>query len=634
MERKLTAILCADVYGYSRLMGQDEEATLRTLSAYRKIIDCLIESHRGRFVNSAGDSVLAEFTSVVEAVNCAVEVQNAIKAENSNLPPERRMEFRIGVNSGDVMVQGEQIYGDGVNVAARLENLADPGGICISGTVHEQVRDKLPLAYEDRGEQAVKNIARPVRVWRVLPDQAAASRGEMHRRTRRYWQGGVLSVAGIALIAAMFVLVQHLSLRPQQTHASIPALPKPVLSLPSIPSIAVLPFTNLSGDPRQEYFSDGISSQLIDELSGLPGLFVIARNSSFAFKGKLIREREIGRELGVKYLLEGGVRKAADQLRIGVALVDSASGTQTWTARYDRPFKDVFAVQDEIVRRIVTTLGLIVKADQLNVPYWRGPPTDNLEAFDDSLRANNHLWRFTKDDNALAREWHEKAIELDPKFVGAYIGLGWTYFFDCDFQWTDHPKTDLERSIEMGQKALLLDDSSCEALALLSNDYTRQGQYDRAVAEGERAVSINPNCSVGYTFLGVALNAAGRPGEALQAVEKAMRLDPAGHDFYAGVVGNSYMLMGRYQEAIPYIQRSVGALPNALWAHLDLAIAYTEIGRDSDAHAEVAEVMRISPTYVLPALEKGPYSAVAFLAGKDKLLQRRFDADLRRAGLK
>jgi adenylate cyclase len=250
LERKLTAILCADVYGYSRLMGEDEEATLRTLSAYRKITDSLIEQHHGRFVNSAGDSVLAEFASVVEAVSCAVAIQTAIKMENAQLPADRRMEFRIGVNLGDVMVEGEQIYGDGVNVAARLESLADPGGICISGTVHDQVRDKLALAYEDRGEQAVKNIARPVRAWRVLLDQAA----KPHAKMRRYWRKCVLSLAGIAIIIATFVLVQHLSFRPQRTHASVPTPSRPALSPPRIPSIAVLPFTNLSGDPSQEYF--------------------------------------------------------------------------------------------------------------------------------------------------------------------------------------------------------------------------------------------------------------------------------------------------------------------------------------------------------------------------------------------
>jgi len=405
VERKLAAILCADVYGYSRLMGEDEEATLRTLTSHRRLIDSQIEQHHGRFVNSAGDSVLAEFASVVEAVNCAVEIQTGRKAENGNLPPERRMEFRIGVNLGDVMVEGAQIYGDGVNVAARLESLADPGGICISGTAHDQVRDKLALAYEDAGEQAVKNIARPVRVWRVLLDGATPPRLQTRQILRKYWRSGVLSLSGLAIVIATIVLVQHLSLKPQTTHASIPPQEKPALLLPSIPSIAVLPFTNLGGDPQQDYFSDGISDQLINNLSRLPGLFVIARNSSFAYRGKPIKESEIGKELGVKYLLEGSVRKAADQVRIGVELVDASGGTEEWTAHYDRPLKDIFAVQDEIVGKVVTTLGLLFKLDEMKSPSLRASfrPTDNLDAYDDHLRGVDYLFRGTKDDNAQAR---------------------------------------------------------------------------------------------------------------------------------------------------------------------------------------------------------------------------------------
>jgi adenylate cyclase len=317
-------------------MGEDEEATLRTLSAYRKIIDSLIESHRGRFVNSAGDSVLAEFTSVVEALNSAVEIQNALKAKNEGLPPDRRMQFRIGVNLGDVMVEGEQIYGEGVNVAARLESLADPGGICISGVVYDQVKNKLAAIYQDLGAQQVKNIAERVHVWRVVLDGTPA-----RRLRRRYWRNGVLSLTGLAIAVGTFVVVQHLSLKPQHTSTSIAPPEKPALALPSIPSIAVLPFTNQSGDPRQEYFSDGISGQLISELSRVPGLFVIARNSSFAYKGKTISERDIGRELAVKYLLEGTVDRSVNQLRIGVELVDASSATEMWTVRYSRPVKDI-----------------------------------------------------------------------------------------------------------------------------------------------------------------------------------------------------------------------------------------------------------------------------------------------------
>jgi adenylate cyclase len=286
LERKLTAILCADVFGYSRLMGEDEEATLSTLSSHRKLIDSLIEQHHGRFVNSAGDSVLAEFASVVNAVQCAVEIQATLKDENASLSPERRMEFRIGVNLGDVMVDGEQIYGDGVNVAARLESLADPGGICISGTVHEHIKNKLTLNYEDLGAQQVKNIVEPVRVYRVLSEAATPLTRTTPRAARKYVRRGIFSIAGLAIIAATIIFVQHLSLRPPTPSASIPPAQPPALPLPDKPSIAVLPFTNMSGDRDQEYFSDGMTDDLITALSRLPDLFVIARTSTFTYKGK------------------------------------------------------------------------------------------------------------------------------------------------------------------------------------------------------------------------------------------------------------------------------------------------------------------------------------------------------------
>jgi adenylate cyclase len=402
MERKLTAILCADVYGYSRLMGADEAATLVTLTAHRRIIDNLIEQHHGRFVNSAGDSVLAEFASVVDAVNCAMDTQTALRAENAKLQPERRMEFRIGVNLGDVMVEGDQIYGDGINVAARLESLADPGGICISGTVHEQVRDKLALGYKDSGEQTVKNIARPVHVWRVLLNGTISHR-ETRRIPRRYLRRGLLSLTGLAIIVGTIVLlVQHVSLKPQPTRGSIPPQEKPALSLPSIPSIAVLPFADLSGDPKQGYFSDGITDDLVTDLSRVPGLFVIDRSSTFAYKGKPAKVQEVSRELGVKYVLEGSARKTTDRVRINVQLVDASTGDQVWTQRYDRQLHDIFAVQDEIVQSLVATLNL-----QLTVLErgWVLPQrTKNLEAYDHFLRGFEYLLNPTPDGFAKGRK--------------------------------------------------------------------------------------------------------------------------------------------------------------------------------------------------------------------------------------
>src|SRR5713226_5267049 len=428
LERKLTAILCADVFGYSRLMGENEEATLRTLSSHRKLIDSLIEQHHGRFVNSAGDSVLADFASVVNAVQCAVEIQTTLKTENANLPPDRRMEFRIGVNLGDVMVDGEQIYGDGVNVAARLGSLAEPGSIFISGSVHEQLGNKLALGYEDLGEQAVKNIAKPVRVLRVMLDGEAATRTATkvaERSLRKHWRGGVFSLAGLAVIAAVILFVQHLSLRPPTTTASLPPAQAPALPLPDKPSIAVLPFANMSDDPKQEYFSDGITDDLTTALSRLPDLFVIARTSAFTYKGKALKVQEISRQLGVKYVLEGSVRKADNQVRITPQLVDATTGDHIWAEHYDRALHDIFSLQDEIVRKIVTTLNLQLAVSEHGIMVTKR--TDNLEAHDYLLRGIEFakLGNPGKEDYEQARQMFQKAIELDPKYSDAHAWLGW-----------------------------------------------------------------------------------------------------------------------------------------------------------------------------------------------------------------
>jgi adenylate cyclase len=626
MDRKLAAILCADVYGYSRLMGEDEEATLRTLTSHRKLIDFAIDQHHGRFVNSAGDSVLAEFASVVEAVNCAVEIQTGLRAENESLAAERRMEFRIGVNLGDVMVEGDQIHGDGVNVAARLESLAEPGGISISGIVHDQVRDKLALAYEDRGEQTVKNIARPVHVWRVLLNGATSPPRETRRISRKNWRSGLLSVAGLAIVIATIVLVQHLSLKPQTTHASIPPQEKPSLPLPDIPSIAVLPFANLSGDPQQEYFSDGIAAQLIDNLSRLPGLFVIARNSSFAYKGKAAQEQQIGKELGVRYVLEGSVHREAGHVRIGVELVDASTGTEKWNASFNRPLKDIFAVQDEIVDKVVTTLGLLLKVDEMKLPHGlsTGQPTDNPEAYDDLLRAFGYLFRMNKEGSAKCRQWAEKGIEQDPKYAEASAQLGACYWVDVLFRWSQNPAADLERATELAQKALTLDDSNGTALSQLCEIYWMQGQFDRAVAEGEQCVAINPNYPICYQALADALMNAGRPEDAIRAVDKAIRLDPRGGDFYAFFIGAAYVQMGRYQDAIPFLKRNRAAYPDEPWVHMNLVVAYSELGRNAEARAEAAEILRVNPQFALPPVT----------GGKNVALNRRFNDDMRRAGLK
>jgi adenylate cyclase len=625
MVRKLTAILCADVFGYSRLMGENEEATLRTLSSHRKLIDSLIDQHHGRFVNSAGDSVLAEFASVVNAVQCAVEIQSTLKAENVNLPPERRMEFRIGVNLGDVMVHGKQIYGDGVNVAARLESLADPGGICVSGTVCEHLGNRLALSYEDLGKQSVKNIAKPVRVYRVLPEALAAEATAGRTKaqgTRRYVRRGILSIVGLALIAAtvVLVIVQHLSLRPPTPSASIPSAPPPALPLPDKPSIAVLPFTNMSGDRDQEYFSDGITDDLITALSRLKDLFVIARTSTFTYKGKAANVRDIGRELGVAYVLEGSVRKAGDNVRITAQLVDASSGDHLWAEHYDRPLKDIFSLQDEIVRRIVTTLNL-----QLGLWEEHGmlerPRTDNIEAYDDALRGWAYFWTTTQHGDAKAMEMFQKAVDLDPKYANAYAGMGWTYLSDWAYQWNRDSQL-LDRALELGRQAIALDDSETDAYALLSAVETFEEQYDRAIADSERAIALDPNYIWGYVRLAQALIRSGRPADGIGWAEKVMRLDPRNRDRYFLEVGLAYFAMGRYKESVSAYKQSLVRWGNNPGPYLGLAVDYVELGRDNEARAETAEVLRINPRFSPRAIFKDP------------VLNERYIADLRKAGLK
>src|SRR5713101_5218669 len=610
-------------------MGDDEEATLRTLSSHRKLIDSLIEQHRGRFVNSAGDSVLAEFASVVNAVQCAVEIQTTLKAENAPLSPERRMEFRIGVNLGDVMVDGEQIYGDGVNVAARLESLADPGSICISGTVYEQVRDKLALSYEDAGEQEVKNIARPVRVFRVMLEGGTATRTTAKATEpslRKHWRGGVFSLGGLALTAAVIVFVQHLSLRPPAPSASIPSVHTPALSLPDKPSIAVLPFTNLSGDPQEEYFSDGITGDIITALYRSSDLFVIDRASAFSYKGKAIRVQEVSRELGVKYVLEGGVQKGAGQLRVTAQLVDATSGAELWAERYDRPLHDIFSVQDELVRRIVTTMGpQLVLWDRTGLQGLRG--TDNLEAYDYDLRGWEYFWMLTREDNPKAREMWEKAIQLDPKYAEAYAGVGFTYFFEAVFFQSSGSSQALAHAYQMAQKAIALNDSEPEAYMLLGSLDLTKRRYDQAISEGQRAVTLAPNSSFGYFWLARILISSGRPMEALVAAEKGVRLNPRHPGYRLIVVAGAYMYMGRFEEARSTFEQALVTQPNDPAMHMWLAVVDVELGRNDDARAEAAEVLRLSPHYSL-ATWRQVYQY------KDPALPERWLADLRKAGLK
>ncbi len=586
MERKLTAIFSADVKGYSRLMGEDEEATIRTLTAYRELMAALIQQYRGRVVDSPGDNLLAEFASVVDAVRCAVEVQHELRVRNAELPDQRKMEFRIGINVGDVVVEGEKLYGDGVNIAARLEGLAEPGGICISGTVHDQIENKLALSYEYLGEQTVKNIAKPVRAWRVVMDEAAAAlvtqsvlrqaSPETHRvgtshRILVTWPKGTLVLISVLLLVGIIISVQYLSFRPPAPSANIPPEQPSVLPLPDTPSIAVLPFTNMSGDPEQDYFSDGMTEDLITALSKLSGLFVIARHSAFVYKGKAVKIAEVSKELGVRYVLEGSVRKADSRVRINAQLVDATTDHHLWAEQYDRELKDIFALQDEIREKIV--FALKVKLTPEERERFRYLPTASLEAYDALLHGAGYFFRFTRETNAQARQLYERALELDLQYAAAYAMLAWTYLADFIFQWNQDPQT-LERAFETAQRAVALDDSLPVAHMTLGDVYRWRKQPEQALAEAERAIALDPNFAEGYAHLGDILNSTDRPAEAIKMVEKALRLSPHPPFYYLSSLAESHLRMGHYEEAIVAQKQVLLRNPNFLPAHVMLAGSY------------------------------------------------------------
>jgi adenylate cyclase len=585
VKRKLAAILSADVKGYSRLMGEDEEATVRTLNAYKEVMTSLIQQHHGRVVDAPGDNVLAEFVSVVDAVRCAVEIQKELKVRNADLPENRKMEFRIGVNLGDVIEDGEQILGDGVNIAARLESLSDAGGICISGTAFDHVENKLRLGFEYLGEQTVKNIAKPVRVYRAQIESDAVARKPLEVASKE----------------------------------------KMALPLPDKPSIAVLPFVNMSRDPDQEFFSDGMTEEIITALSKSPYLFVIARQSTFAYKGKPVKVKQVSEELGVRYVLEGSVRRSGEKVRITAQLIDAMTGYHLWAERYDRDLKEIFALQDEIALKILKTVHeKLEPADHARV---LGRGARNLEAFLKAMEAREHFYRATKEDNALAQKLYEEVIALDPGYAIVYAGLGWTHLMDVLFGTSKSPKESLGRAIELGQKAISLDESEAMGHASLGLFYTYAGQFDKAVAHAERGLALDPNSSAVLFSSATALAYSGRPEEAIPLLHKAMRLNPFAPAPFFYTLSMTYRMVDRFDEAVEQAKKAVERDPKNQFTYLALASACILAGRETEARAAASEVLKINPTFSVEQFART-------LPHRDRsFIDRTIDA-LRKSGLK
>jgi adenylate cyclase len=578
-------------------MGEDEEATVRTLTTYREVMTTLIQQHNGKVLDSPGDNLLAEFVSVVDAVQCAVAVQKEFQARNVEMPENRRMEFRIGINLGDVIQEKERIYGDGVNIAARLEGLAKPGGICISKTAFDHIESKLPYGYEFIGDQTIKNIAKPVGAYHVLMEPRVTVAGEQE-------EGKTASVRRMPILVGLFaVLVLAVSVGVWQFYARRPSekpasVDKMALPLPDKPSIAVLPFDNLSADPEQEYFSDGITSDIITDLSKFRYLFVVASNSTFTYKNKPTKVQEVSRELGVRYVLEGGVQKAQNRVRINAQLIDATTGQHLWAERFDRSMDDIFAVQDEITEKIVATV--FVKLDSAARHRAMRKPTESAEAYDLNMRAREIWHRWGKENNDEARRLWEKAIELDPEYAKAYTGIAFSLAHD--YLYYGGPEESLERALEAAQKAVSLDYEDYMSHWGLGNVLLQKRLYDQAMTAYEKAVALNSNQAGLLSEMADALTHVGRPKDAIEQMKQAMRLNPLGPNWYAWNLGLAYYHAGQYEKAIAALK----PLLHLGWVSVPrrLAASYAQLGRLDEARAQAAEALKLDPDFSIATFTK------------------------------
>jgi adenylate cyclase len=583
LDRRLAAVLSADAVGYSRLMGEDDEATVRTLQAHRRTIERLIGRFRGRVVDSPGDNLLAEFPSAVGSVRCALEIQRALAAGNEKLADERCMPYRIGIHLGDVMVEGVRIYGEGVNVAARLEGLAAPGGICVSDLVYQQVRRRLELAVEDLGERELKNIEGPVHAYQIETESSSA--------------------------------------------ASVPARAAAPLapSLPDKPSLAVLPFVNMNGDPTQEYFSDGLTADIMAELVRIPELFLIGQDSMFTYKKIAAKPREVARELGVGHVLEGTVRRAEKRVRITAQLVEAASGRHVWAERYDRELEDVFAVQDEIAEQVVTAMDVALvggEGARTLREHLRNP-----QALGVLYRGMELLHRFTRQDMEEARRLFEEVMRLAPTCPFGYAETAWTHYFDVERGWSDAPDESLEEMSKLSHRSLELGDVSGYSYLMLGHMHLMRREHDEALALSERALEERPSCQAAWGLKANILNYCGRPEEAIPLAKQSLRLSPVAQTFFPEVLATAHYLAGSYEEAMAAAHQALSLAPDSVDARVVLAASLVETGRLDAAREVGREIPSLDPRFTLERFAASrPY--------RDPAIPERVLDSLRRAGLR
>jgi TolB-like protein/class 3 adenylate cyclase/Flp pilus assembly protein TadD len=582
VQRRLAAILSADVVGYSRLMGIDEAGTLSRLKSIRReLVDPQIAAHSGRMVKLMGDGALVEFASAVDAVTCAIEIQKQVRDHNADIAGAERIEFRIGINVGDVIVDADDIYGDGVNVAARIQALADPGGIYISRAAADQVRDKVPITIETRGEQSVKNVARPIEVFCILIDGRAAA----------------------------------------ETGAPPPKAAAPA----DKPSIAVLAFNNMSGDAEQEYFSDGISEDIITDLSRLPGLHVIARNSSFVYKGQAVSLPDVARDLGVRYILEGSVRKAGNRVRVTAQLIDATSGGgHIWADRYDRDLTDIFAVQDELTREIIAALKVKLTPEQADRLVRKS--TIDPEMYNLFLRAREQMLLHTRAGNRETRKLLGGVIEKYPDFAAAQACIAFSYGNDFANGWAENPEQAIALGIEIAERAVAMDDNEALAHCALGVILLWNRQHERALAETERSVALSPNFSHAHLAKAHTLAYMGDGQRAIETLDSYRRLDPHYPSIALYFLAEAQTLLGRYEEAIASLRERLARDPNSETANALLASCYGHLGRFDEARAAWSEVMRLAPDFSIERRRR-------VLPFKDPAVFERRIEGLRKAGI-